>query len=170
LQVFGTLGVGGVVGYFKENAKACEQEGLDNVHGECTRSGDNTSLRLIPFAVLAVYRFDVLAERWKIPLVPYGKIGLNYTLWKVTEGNGYTPEAGGGRGAGGTMGWQGAVGISLQLDFLDPNAARGFDADIGVNHTYAFFELAHIDSSGLGSKGKLHVGDDTWFAGLMFEF
>ena len=56
------------------------------------------------------------------------------------------------------------------LALIDPGAARGFDADAGVNHTYAFFELAHINSSGLGSKNKLHVGDSTWFAGLMFEF
>jgi hypothetical protein len=171
LQVFGTFAVGGVVGYFKESAKACMQAGLDNTKGECTRAqGDNTTLRLIPLAALAIYRFDVLAEHWKIPLVPYGKIGLNYTLWKVTEGNGYTPTAGGGRGAGGTLGWQAAVGISLQLDFIDASSARAFDSDVGVNHTYIFFELAHIDSSGLGQSGKLHVGDSTWFAGLMFEF
>jgi hypothetical protein len=170
LQVFGTFAVGGVIGYYKENGRACMLADLDNAKGTCTRSGDNTSLRLIPIAALAIYRFDVLAEHWKIPLVPYGKLGLNYTLWSVTEGNGYTPSAGGGRGAGGTLGWQAAVGISLQLDFIDPSAARGFDTEAGVNHTYAFFELDHIDSSGLGSKGKLHVGDDTWFAGLMFEF
>lgn len=173
LQAFGTLAVGGVVGYYKENAKACKLEGLQddpNADMGCTRSGDNTSLRLIPFAALVLYRFDVLAERWKIPLVPYGKMGLNYTLWQVTDGNGNTPSAGGGKGAGGTLGWQASVGISLQLDWLDPGAARGFDADAGVNHTYAFFELAHIDSSGLGGKNALRVGDSTWFAGLMFEF
>jgi hypothetical protein len=173
LQVFGTLSVGGVVGYYKENAKACKLEGLQDdpsAKMSCTRSGDNTSLRLIPFAALAVYRFDVLAEHWKIPLVPYGKFGFNYTLWKVTDGNGNTPSAGGGRGAGGTLGWQAAVGISLLLDFIDPSAARGFDADSGVNHTYAFFELATIQSSGLGRGNALRVGDNTWFAGLMFEF
>jgi hypothetical protein len=77
---------------------------------------------------------------------------------------------GGGRGQGGTMGWQASVGLSLQLDFIDPSASRGFDADSGVNHTYAFFELDHIDGSGLYRKDVLRVGDNTWFAGLMFEF
>ena len=75
-----------------------------------------------------------------------------------------------GKGKGGTAGWPAAVGISLQLDWLAPSAARGFDADTGVNHSYAFFELDTIQSSGLGSSHKLHVGDNTWFAGLMFEF
>ena len=68
------------------------------------------------------------------------------------------------------MGWQAAIGLSLRLDFLDPSTARGFDSDSGVNHTYAFFEMAHIDGSGLYRKDVLRVGDNTWFAGLMFEF
>ena len=88
----------------------------------------------------------------------------------MTDGNGHTPSVGGGRGAGGTLGWQAAVGIAFLLDFLDPAAARGFDADAGVNHTYAFFELTTIQASGLGRKNALHVGDNTWFAGLLLEF
>jgi len=170
MQAFGTLAVGGVIGYYKENAYACKQVELVAT-GICERSGDNTSLRLIPLAALLVYRMDQAAQEWKIPLVPYGKIGLNYTIWTVNDGDGNVPTyAGGGRGQGGTMGWQATVGLSLMLDFLDPGAARGFDADAGVNHSYAFFELTHIDASGLGQGNRLHVGDNTWFTGLMFEF
>lgn len=170
---FGSLAVGGVVGYFKENAHACKQGTLQGT--TCERSGDNTSLRLIPFAALLVYRFDVLAEEWGIPIVPYGKLGLNYTFWSVSDGNGETPEVGTpevgtSKGSGGTAGWQAAIGVSLRLDFFDPAAARGFDADAGVNHSYAFFELTSIESSGLGQSKALRVGDKTWFAGLMFEF
>jgi hypothetical protein len=171
LQEFGTLSLGGVIGYYKENARACTQAGLDATPPSCVRSGDNTGLRLIPLAALLVYRMDEAAQRWGIPLVPYAKIGLNYTIWTVTNGDGNVASApSGGRGQGGTMGWQASVGLSLQLDFIDASAARGFDADTGVNHTYAFFELDHIDSSGLYRKDVLRVGDDTWFAGLMFEF
>ncbi|HEY5283888.1 MAG TPA: MXAN_2562 family outer membrane beta-barrel protein, partial [Polyangia bacterium] len=171
LQEFGTLSLGGVIGYYKENARACTQAGLDATPPSCVRSGDNTGLRLIPLAVLLVYRMDEAARRWNIPLVPYAKIGLNYTIWTVTNGDGNVASApGGGHGQGGTMGWQASVGLALQLDFLDPSASRGFDADTGVNHTYAFFELDHINSSGLYRKDVLRVGDDTWFAGLMFEF
>ncbi len=170
-QEFGTLAVAGAIGYYKENAWACKQIELLADPTTCARSGDNTSLRLIPVAALLVYRMDEGARQWKIPLVPYAKIGLNYTVWTVNDGNGNVPDyIGGGRGQGGTAGWQAAVGMSLLLDFLDPGAARGFDADSGVNHTYAFFELDHIDGSGLGRKNVLHVGDDTWFTGLMFEF
>ncbi len=188
LQEFGTLSLGGVIGYYKENAQACKQTGLQK-DGTCPvvkdpsgvqdpssgPSGDNTGLRLIPLAVLLVYRMDEAANHWHIPLVPYAKIGLNYTIWTITNGNGdvawFTDSKGhANKGQGGTMGWQAAVGLSLQLDFLDPGASREFDADSGVNHTYAFFELDHVDGSGLYRKDVLRVGDDTWFAGLMFEF
>jgi len=189
LQKFGTLSLGGVIGYYKENAQACQRTGL-KPDGTCPvvkdpatdekdpasgRSGDNTGLRLIPLAVLLVYRMDEAANHWHIPLVPYAKIGLNYTLWTITNGNGDVAWFDDGKGhvskgQGGTMGWQAAVGLSLSLDFIDPGAARGFDADAGVNHTYAFFELDHIDGSGLYRKDVLRVGDNTWFAGLMFEF
>jgi hypothetical protein len=189
LQEFGTLSLGGVIGYYKENAQACQLTGL-KPDGTCPvvkdpssgkidpssgPSGDNTGLRLIPLAALLVYRLDEAANRWHIPLVPYAKIGLNYTIWTITNGNGdvawFTDSKGhSSKGQGGTMGWQAAVGLSLSLDFIDPGAARGFDADAGVNHTYAFFELDHIDGSGLYRKDVLRVGDDTWFAGLMFEF
>ena len=170
LKEFGTLALGGVIGYYKENAEACTLAGLKQDPPICERSGDNTSLRLIPLAALLIYRLDEGASHWHIPLVPYAKIGLNYTIWTVTNGNGDVAWSGGSKGQGGTMGWQAAVGLSLQLDFIDPGASREFDADSGVNHTYAFFELAHIDASGLYRKDALRVGDNTWFAGLMFEF
>ena len=63
-----------------------------------------------------------------------------------------------------------AVGLSLVLDFFDQNGANQFDEEMGVNHTHLFFEYGHIDVSGLGQAHRLHVGDDTWTAGMMFEF
>ena len=108
-------------------------------------------MRLIPFALSAVYRFDLAYERTGIPIVPYGKLGLDYVFWTVQNGNSEVPEdASGGRGAGGTLGWHAAVGLSLVLDFFDQNGANQFDEEMGVNHTHLFFEYGHIDVSGLG--------------------
>ena len=76
----------------------------------------------------------------------------------------------GGRGRGGTLGWHAAAGLALVLDFLDPEAARDFDDEMGVNHTALVFEYTHADISGLGRSDRLHVGDTTWSLGLMFEF
>ena len=56
------------------------------------------------------------------------------------------------------------------LDWLDPEAARDFDTDLGVNHTALTFEYTHADISGLGQPSRLHVGDSTWALGLLLEF
>jgi hypothetical protein len=171
LQVFGTLSLGGTIGYWKENGRAClASTSVSTGYTKCEATGDNTSLRLIPFAALLVYRMDEAATRWGIPIVPYGKIGLNYTIWTINNGDGNVPNYKGGRGQGGTAGWQAAAGFALQLDFIDPAATREFDSESGINHTYAFFELDHVDGSGLYRSDVLQVGDNTWFAGLMFEF
>jgi hypothetical protein len=177
-QAFGSLGVGVVVGYYSQSAKAfvfdpttgtCQTD-PSSTTGACLVSGDTTSLRLIPVAALLVYRWDVAAERWKVPLVPYAKLGLNYTFWEINNGNGNVPDYKGGHGSGGTAGWQAAAGMSLLLDILDPDAARGLDMETGVNHSYVFFEWNHVDASGLGMSKKLHLGDSRWVLGFMFEF
>ena len=178
LQEFGSLAAGFAFGYYTVNAKAfvlnpsthqCVPD--PTTASGCQISGDTTSLRLVPISLLAVYRWDVAAERWKIPLVPYAKLGLNYTFWRVTDGNGnvpYPPE--GGRGSGGTAGWQGALGASFLLDFIDPDAARNLDMETNINHSYLFFEWNWMEATGLGMSNKLHVGDNRWVLGLMFEF
>ena len=61
-------------------------------------------------------------------------------------------------------------GLSLALDWFDQHAANQFDEELGVNHTHLFFEYSHMAVNGLGQKNRLHVGDDSWSAGLLFEF
>lgn len=167
-QSFGTLAVGLQLGWFKESARAFVEGSGGTVSDE--RASDTTSLSLVPMAVTLVYRMDVAARRWGVPLVPYAKLGLGYTLWTITDGNGNIARAdGAGRGRGLTRGWQAAAGLALLLDFLDTGAARELDNEIGINHTYLFIEAAHHDYSGLGRGDALRVGDSTWFAGLLFE-
>jgi hypothetical protein len=165
---FGTAAVGISVGYFAENGKGRLSEYAEP-------SGDNTKLSLFPSAIMLVYRADQLWNRLRVPLVPYGKLGLNYTIWSIYNGNDQISAGGGsmgpgGRGRGGTRGWQGALGLSLALDFIDPGSARELDSETGVNHTYIFAEWAKYEISGLGQSGRLNVGDTSWVAGLMFEF
>lgn len=157
---FGTLALGLMAGYFKESAKAFI-DGADTP----TRSSDPTSLLIAPFTASIIYRFDVLAERG-FPVVPYGKAGLDWAIWRVTNGNGNTAQFGTDKAIGASRGWHVAGGIALQLDVFDPGAAREFDSTTGVNHTYVFAELAHYEYGG----NSLRVGDTTWTAGLLFEF
>ena len=167
-RAVGSVAIGGSAGYFRETASAPFTASDAPTAG---RSGDESRLALYPLAAVAVYRADQLWQLWGVPLVPYGKVGLNYTFWSIYDGNDLVAEnPTGGRGRGGTLGWQAAVGLSLVLDIVDLGSARELDSETGINHTHLFVELVKYEASGLGQKNKLHVGDSTWLAGLLFEF
>lgn len=168
LSVFGTLSVGARIGYTRETASAFVDPNFSM--GETVRSGDRTSLTIVPTSLLLVYRLDVAARRWGIPLVPYGKVGLDYVLYWIRDGNDSIASFGGNKGRGGTTGWNAAIGVAFLLDVFDQGSARELDSTTGINHTYLFGELVHHDDSGLFGSKQMHLGDDTWFAGLMFEF
>ena len=162
---FGSLGAGVGVGFFTVSGQAPAGDGTGAL------TGDSSTFKVFPLSLSAVYRFDVLSEKRKIPIVPYGKIGLDYAYWQITNGNGDIASDGtGGTGRGGTTGWHAAGGVALVLDALDPDAARDFDADLGVNHTALVFEYRYANISGLGSANRLHVGDTSWSLGIMLEF
>jgi hypothetical protein len=161
----GTAALGLGLGYFKETGNNLKGDGSGGA------TADTSSLRLLPFSLSAIYRFDLAYERLRIPLVPYGKLGFDYVYWTVTNGNGEVPkDSRGGTGQGGTLGWHATIGLSLVLDVFDQGAANQFDQEMGINHTHLFFEFTHLDASGLGASNRLHVGDSTWNAGIMFEF
>ena len=162
---YGSIAAAVGVGYFSVtgNSPVANGTGLP--------SGDQSQLKVIPCSLSAVYRFDSFLQERGFPLVPFGKIGLDWAYWQNTDGNGNISDAGsGGRGRGGTLGWHVAGGIALVLDFLDPDASHDFDQDLGVNHTALTFEFYHADISGLGEANRLHVGDTNWTLGLLLEF
>jgi hypothetical protein len=164
LHRFGSLAAGFGLGYFSVTGTAPVASGTGAL------SGDQSNLKVVPLSLSAVYRFDVLLEQRKIPLVPFAKLGLDWAYWQNTDGNGNIAASGGGHARGGTWGWHAGGGVALMLDFIDPDAARDFDNDLGVNHTGLTFEYYHSDISGLGQSGQLHVGDDNWTLGLVLEF
>jgi hypothetical protein len=128
-----------------------------------TRTGDETALRLIPLSASLIYRASMLAERTKLPLAPYAKLGLDCTFWSMSE----TSRSSSTDGV--SYGWHAAAGIALLLDVVDPEGARDLDDETGINHTSAFFEVAYV-GTGLGFGGpQLQVGDTTWLGGLMLE-
>jgi hypothetical protein len=167
-QVFhrmGTLAIGVGVGYFHTSGLAPLADRSGNL------SGDQSNMAIVPASLSAVYRFDYFLEQNDFPLVPYAKLGLDYAYWQITDGNGeIAGDSLGGHGRGGTAGWHAAGGLALVLDMFDPDAARSFDGDLGVNHTALIIEYGHYDISGLGQSNRLHVGDTTWTLGLLFEF
>lgn len=169
---FGSLGIGIQAGWYSNSAAPFLDDsasGSTPASGSTTTAGD-TTVTLAPISLLAVYRFDVLAERYDIPLVPYVKLGLNYTLWWIRRSDGDISDYLGNKASGGSFGWQFNLGIAIQLDVLDRGAARTLDQDYGVNHSYLFAELLHLDANGFGNSSKLQVGDTTIMAGLAIEF
>jgi hypothetical protein len=144
----------------------------DENTGEPTdeRSEDSTSFRMFPLSLSAVYRVTQLADSTVIPLVPYGRVGLSYYIWRFTKGNGNVASVGEDEAFGATLGWQASVGLAIRADRLDDEAARSLRSDLGVEHAGFFVELTYADVSGLGQSNKLHVGDLTWAAGINFEF
>jgi hypothetical protein len=152
----GSLEAGLSSGFFQQTGR-----GLLETGGV---SPDETKLRIIPASAFLQYRFDWLAERYKVPLAPYGRLAFERYHWWVTDGNGDTSMD------GATNGWSVAGGIGLLLDALDPGLARELDQDTGVNHTYLFAEVKRSQVDDFGSSKSWILSDTAFSGGLMFAF
>ena len=149
----GSWGVGMRIAYQKLTGTAFMSDGI-------TRSGDETSLRLVPLSVSAIYKADGLPGLRLVPLVPYAKAGLDGVVWTESTTGGKASHS------GFTPGWHVAAGLALGLNTLGLGAIRqGAIAGPGA----LFFEWDYAKIDGLGMGGKMHVGDSTWVAGLMFD-
>ncbi|HXU72490.1 MAG TPA: MXAN_2562 family outer membrane beta-barrel protein [Polyangia bacterium] len=190
---YGNFAIGSTAGYYRRTThsfayntnpstgaetQSCNPSSDPTNTNMCVRSGDTTALNIVPLSMLFVYRFDYLAQRYKIPFIPYFKIGLAYYAWWIENGGGFlsiaqfTP-AGSTQsqgGWGGTFGWTMNPGGAFLLDVLDPSAARTIDAELGINHTYLFCEFNYADITGFGAKNKMDLSDTTLNAGIAFEF
>ena len=150
---YGTWGVGLRGGYYQVTGTAFLADGI-------TRSGDKTALRLIPFSLSVLYRADRIPHLRNVPLVPYLKAGLDGVVWTASR-TGNSPSH-----TGFTPGWHGAAGVALGLNFLGMGSLNpGALADPCA----LFFEWDYAVINGLGLGHTLHVGDSTWFAGVMIE-
>jgi hypothetical protein len=150
---FGTWGVGLRGGYYRVT-------GASFLADWTTRSGDETALRLIPFALSLVYKADRIPRLKQVPLIPYAKIGLDGVAWTATNTGGSASHS------GFTPGWHTAAGVALGLNFLGMGTLNpGALADPCA----LFFEWDYAAINGLGFGRTLHVGDSTWFAGITFD-
>lgn len=156
----GTFGPGLGVEITRSQGKAPLSDGS----GE--QSAQNTTLWVAPFYVVGVLRADVLARKTFVPLVPYAKAGASYALWWSSDGDGLA-QAGGNKAMGGSFGFQFALGVMLLLDVIDSADANAMDDATGVNNSYLFGEWY---VSELDTGDRMHVGTNTWAAGLAFEF
>jgi hypothetical protein len=160
----GSLGVGVGVGRWSTSAKARNYIDL-------SPTGDDTNLELWQFAGLGVLRVEALTSVG-IPLAPFAKAGLGYTLWRAFGPNGTyasrTPS--GNRSIGASYGFQYSLGLALLLDQLDPSSAKNLDEATGVNNTYLFVEYTDARLQSASSGSALWVGGTSTTAGLALEF
>lgn len=166
----GPLGLGGQIGFFRDKAQAILANPSDE--DETIRSAaDRVTFSTVPISALISYRFELLADRYRVPLVPYGEAGPTYAFYWTRDGRGnIARDDDGDRGAGGVWGFTVNAGLMLRMDFIERGTAKKLDQTTGINHTYLFgeFSMSRLDNFGVGNS--ISVGDVTWFAGLGIEF
>lgn len=151
----GLIGGSLYAGWGKFSGNADDQAGIE--------TDEESSLDLLPLATMLVLRVDALPRQLGIPFVFTGKFGPEVAFWWASTGSrsdksNFSP------------GLRWAAQVALELDFLEPRAARSLDEEWGINHTYLFFEL-YGSSAGKFKSTANPVGDAfTWAAGLGFIF
>jgi hypothetical protein len=165
----GPLSLGVTVGVFGDTADALIADGVD-ANGSVRSAADKTRFRIVPLTLLLGYRFELLADRFRVPLVPYARGGLGYGFWWEKKGSSLAVNDAGQKARGGSFGWQVNLGMMLRLDFIERATAVDLDRLTGINHTYVFgeWQFSHLD--GFGTGKAMSVGDDTFTVGLAFEF
>lgn len=164
---FGELSMGFGAGWWEQTGTGKSYDG--------SSTEDKTTLTVFPFTVDLSYRFTVLAEKFNFPLVPYGRVGAAYGVWWVTNGLDevaqFTAEDGTlSKAQGGVAGLHWSVGMRLLLDVFEPQAARGFDMELGVNHSYLFAEFQRLSLNNFGGDKKaFDLSDDIFHVGLAFD-
>jgi hypothetical protein len=161
---FGHAGVGLHAGYVRVKGDVV-------VDDESIEDPGDTTFRVIPLRASGVYEFDVLAERWMVPLVPTFKAGLDLYLWRIRGGGGDTARGPEGQpGSGGTFGWHASFGLKFLLDIIDRQSAAAFDMSWGVNNSYLFAEYMITRIDDFGSDQSFDLSDNQLLFGLAFQF
>ena len=164
----GPFSIGTTIGLFQDRADALVNGAAPDA--DVRSSGDRVRFNVIPLTLLLGYRFELLADRFRVPLVPYARGGVAYGFWWEKKGGKIATNEAGIEARGGSWGWQVNLGMMLRLDFIERGEAFDLDRATGINHTYVFgeWQFSHLD--GFGSDAAMVVGDDTFLLGLAFEF
>ena len=157
---YGYLGIAFSVAYGEKYAKALLSDG--------SPSAESTGLIVLPIRLMAVYRYDVLARAFHIPLVPYAMLGgVCYPWW--TNKGGSVEIVNGEKGQGVRWGWGFTVGLALELAFLNPTYAREAKEDSGIYNFYLFGEFNDDFANNFGAAG-INLGSAYFTFGIAFEF
>jgi len=161
------LGNAALYGKAPEGSSLQPPDGI--VPGE-TISPMKSTLKIWLQWVDAVARIDALNKNFHIPLVFTAKLGLGQALWWAGKGNLAGRDSSTGTiGHGRSYGPHWALGVMVDLNFVQPERARRLDAISDINHMYLFFEYYEMKLGSWGSN-NLRVGDNDWVLGYALEF
>lgn len=158
---YGAVSVGFAAGYAEKYAPA-------QLVSDGSPSPEKTALIIFPLRLPVAYRFDVTWSRWRIPFVPYVKVALLATPWRITKG-GSTEVVNGQSGAGLKWGYGFTGGVAFILDVLSTQMAKDLTTDTGIRHSYIFAEYNFDQLNDFG-KGGLNLSARYFTFGLGFEF
>jgi hypothetical protein len=159
---FGTLSPGLGWGLTKFSNKAQFTNGSGT-------SGEDTRLWIMPMYLVAVARADVLPRDFKIPFVPYAKVGLGVGMWWSSDGQKGATADNGVKGKGLSYGLTYALGAMFLLDVLDADDAKSADGLTGINNSYIFAEWFRPQLDGFGSNKVLDISSSSWVLGIALE-
>lgn len=154
IPYLGLIGGGGGLGWSQYAGTARPATG--------SGQGEVNTFEIVPMHISLVWRFDTLARELEIPIVITPKVGFEFVYWST--GTATTGEA-----DGWSMGPRFAGKVSLELDFLEPRAARQLDEEWGVNHSEIFFEPWYSMAGDLFGS-QLPVSGWGWVIGLGLTF
>lgn len=121
-------------------------------------SADKVMMTLFPLTVDLLVGIDIADEQ---PVVPYGGIGFNYTLWRENE------HGGGQEWSGDKLGLSGFFGAAFLLDIIEKSRSRALDAATGINDAYITLEGRYRKVDGQIVDGALST-DGLSFSGWSF--
>lgn len=162
---YGAVTVGFAAGYAEKYAPAIL---VTNDASNGQRSTEKTALIIFPLRLPVAYRFDVLWTRYRIPFVPYVKLALLTTPWRVTKG-GASEVVNGQKGAGLKWGYGFTGGVAFVLNVISPQMAKDMVTDTGIRRTYIFAEYNYDKLDDFG-KVSLNLSARYFTFGLGFEF
>lgn len=155
----GALDVGFRTGFWSKSGHA-----LNSETGAPT--GDRARFTIVPTSVTLTYRADSIYEQLRVPLIPYGRVAFERYNWWTSKQDEWSA-----RGA--TNGWSATAGLGLVIDWMDPDAARDLENEVGIAHTILYFDVTKSKVDDFGSDESWDLSEKNklfWSAGLMVVF
>ncbi|MDO9280602.1 MAG: hypothetical protein Q7U06_01770 [Pseudomonadota bacterium] len=135
---------------------------LQTAAGEA--SGEKDTLTMVPLALTLTGRLDLFDEQ---PIVPFGRVGLDYWMfnedWYVADEDTMDHVR-----TGGKYGWHFGGGLMILLDVFDRRAASRLEAISGINDTFVVAEYRNTRL--IHGEDQINLSSSEVTFGLKFDF